>query len=72
MNYVGQSENKFPHSISGDRVELVGFHCVLCPQAAFFVCCGTYELHRAGGAGAMMFYRQDNGRVRARQASIAV
>jgi hypothetical protein len=52
--YVGQSENKFPHFISWDRVELVGCYCVLCPQAAFLVCCGTYGLHHAGGAGAVL------------------
>jgi hypothetical protein len=49
--YVGQWENKFPHFISVDRVELVGCHCVLCPQAAFLVCCGMYD-HRAGDVGA--------------------
>jgi hypothetical protein len=52
--YIGQSENKFSDFISGYSVELVECHCVLCPQAAFLVCSGTYDLHRAGGAGAVL------------------
>jgi hypothetical protein len=46
---------KFPHLISADRIELVGCHEVLCPQAAFLVSCGTYDLHRAGGASAGLY-----------------
>jgi hypothetical protein len=52
--YAGYGENNFPHSITGDRVKLVGCHSVLCPQAAFLVCDGTYDLHRAGGAGTVL------------------
>jgi hypothetical protein len=65
--YEGLSESKFPHFISGDCIELVGSRCVLCSQAAFLVCCGTYDLHCAGGVGTVLCKIEDNGIVRAQE-----